>query len=199
MVLGRAKKSGAKEKSRLPLGLFSAGEAISSGIPRVTFYRLLSDERIVRHERGIYQNVVTDIDPSILDLAIACKHFGPQSSIGGLTALFRYGLIEQVPSKIWIVTPPSVKQTGIRYRVIRSRLDSKTGVVSHKHYRIADIERAIVEALRYSTKVGLSTAIRAAREAVRLRKTTESKILRRAKEMGLEKFVLRHWDAIIVE
>lgn len=184
---------------RLPMGLFTANEAIQSGIPRVTFYRMVRKGAVVLLDRGIYQGADAEIDHSTLDLAIACKRFGPASSIGGLTALFRYGLTEQVPTKIWVLVPPSTRRTGRRYRVIRTNLDPNVGIEESEYYRIADIERALVEALRYTTKIGLRTAIRATREALKSGKTTEAKLMRRAKELGLENFVLRQWDAIVVE
>ena len=185
--------------AKLPTGPFTANEAIQGGIPRVTFYRMVRKGAVVLLDRGIYQDADAEIDPSTLDLAIACKRFGPSSSIGGLTALFRYGLTEQVPTKIWVLVPPTMKRTGRRYRVIRTNLDPNIGIEESEYYRMADVNRALVEALRYTTKIGLRTAIRAAREALKTGKTTEAKLMRRAKELGLENFVLRQWDAVVVE
>ena len=199
MGTAEATRRRGRREGRLPRGLFTAHEATLAGIPRVSFYRMVIKGEVVQLERGIFMDAGVEIDPTVLDLAIACKRFGPDSSIGGLTALFRYGLVEQVPTKIWILVPPRVKRAGSRYRIIRTLLDPNVGVVKHRHYRIASVDRAVVEALRYSTKLGLSTAIRAARTALRQGQTTEQAILRCGTELGLRTVVLRHWDAIIVE
>ena len=199
MAATGAQTSKTSARRRIPAGIFTVADAVAAGISRPTIYRLVSGGSVIQLDRGIFQNPATDIDPADFDFAIACAHFGPQSTIGGLTALFRYGLIEQVPSKTWILVPQHIKRRGARYRVIRTKLDPLIGISRHRYYRIANINRAIVEALRYSTKLGLSTAIHAARTAIKSHQTSEAKILKAARNLGLERFVLRQWDAIIVE
>ena len=185
--------------ARLPPGVFTLEDAAGIGLGRYLIYRLVDAGDVIQLERGVFQNPKSAISPEDIQLAAACTYFGPESWIGGLTALFRYGLIEQVPTKIWILVPPHVKRAGPIYRIIHTKLDPRIAVTRHCYYRIANVDRAIVEALRYATKIGLSTAIRAAREAIKSGQTSDAKISKTARDLGLQRFVLRHWDAIIVE
>ena len=58
------------------------------------------------------------------------------------------------------------------------------------------IDRTIVEAFRYASKIGLRTAIQAARSALSQRLTTEKAIYQMAKALKLEKVIVKHWEAV---
>jgi hypothetical protein len=63
-------------------------------------------------------------------------------------------------------------------------------------YRIASIERAILEGLKFITKIGEKTAIKAAREALAKRQTTELKLAKAAKQLGLESVLAKYLEVI---
>jgi hypothetical protein len=71
------------------------------------------------------------------------------------------------------------------------------GIVNEKGYRIVSVERAILEGLKYITKIGERTALRAAREALAKKQTTELKLGKAAKELGLESVLIKYLEAII--
>ncbi|MBI2602695.1 MAG: hypothetical protein HYW48_06545 [Deltaproteobacteria bacterium] len=89
--------------------------------------------------------------------------------------MFRHGLPPQVPDRTWVMVPPSVRSTRKLYRILRTANDPTVGVEDHRTYRIAGIERSVVEALQYATKIGLQTAISATRRAIAEGLTTEKK------------------------
>lgn len=80
------------------LGLFSTAQAEKLGINRPELSRLVKDGTLLRVGRGIYLHRSTGTSSDI-GFRIACSKFGPNSVIGGLSALFYYNLIEQVPQQ----------------------------------------------------------------------------------------------------
>jgi predicted transcriptional regulator of viral defense system len=180
------------------IGVFRADDAKRAGLPRSTLHTLVASGAIERVGRGLYVHPKSSLNSTKLDFATACAKFGPQSIIGGLTALFHYNLIEQVPTTIWLLVPYEQKTKETRlYRCLRTKLPPNIGVVDHGHYRIASVERAILESFRYATKIGLRTAVHAAKTAMKDKRTTEVKILRMARELGLERYLRRYWEAVI--
>lgn len=176
--------------------VFSWKEASKTGIPRRTFQRFLREGIIQQVRRGYYVHEKTEIPANELDYVVACKHFGPSAVIGGMTALFHYGLTENVPRRVWVLVP-SERRSGPRlFRCIRTKVPSNVGVVENRHFRITTIERTIVDAFKFSTKTGLGNAVKAARTAISERKTTAEKIARQAREMGLIKVIEKNWEAI---
>lgn len=116
---------------------------------------------------GIYVHPKADISPETAGFQIAQSKFGEKSAIGGMTALFHYRLIEEVPTQTWVIVPPSVWTKENGYRLMRTKSDLKTGIETKKGYRIVSIERALLEGLKFSSKIGKSTAIKAVRTAIK--------------------------------
>ncbi len=181
------------------LAIFRTSDAVVAGVSQPTLSRLAASGIITRLEYGLYFHPEAKIDPAALDLAVACARFGEQSVIGGLTALFRHGLISQVPDRIWVMVPHNSRSKHKLYRILRTKNDPGVGVEDHGVYRIANIERSLVEALQYATKVGLQTAISASRHALLGGLTTESKVAKLAKLLGVESSFAKHWEAIVAE
>jgi predicted transcriptional regulator of viral defense system len=196
---GRPSKSAMALPRLKVLGIFRTADARRLGVSQPTLSRWVAAGKIQRLSAGLYQHPDYEIAAENRDYAVAISKFGPGSVIGGLTALFHYGLIEQVPQRVWVMVPHQVKSSDPLYRCVRTKTDSHMGVEDHETFRITNLERTLVEALRYSSKIGLRVALRATRTALAEKRTTLQKILRQAKELGLEKFVERHWEAIVPE
>jgi predicted transcriptional regulator of viral defense system len=181
------------------LGIFSQKDARAAGVPQPTLSRMVQKGSILRLARDLYRHPESDIDPAIEDFVVACAKFGPKSAIGGLSALFAYHLTDQAPRQIWILVPPGKISRTPQYRVIRTKADLGKGIESRPGYRIASVERAIAEAFRHAPKLGFETVLRAARQAIRDRRTTAEKILRQARELGFERYIIKHWESLVVE
>ena len=178
------------------LGIFRTIDAIHAGVSQPTVSRLTEKGTLIRLEHGLYHHRDTKIDPATQDFAIACKRLGPNAVIGGLTALFYYGLITQVPNQTWVILPHTNRGKFPQYRVIHTKHKPKVAVADEGLYRIVTVERAIIEAFQYATKMGSQTSLTAVRIALRERKTTEKKLHETAKQLGLWKMMVRHWEAI---
>lgn len=198
MSKGKNKTSPPSEILR-SLAIFRAADAIAAGVSQPTLSRLAADGSIVRSERGLYYHPGADLDPSEIDFAIACIKFGPRSLIGGLTSLFRHGLIPQVPDRIWVVVPSHVKSENGLYRCLRTQHEPTVGIDEHSHYRIANVERSLIEGLQFATKIGLQTVLAAIRKALAEQLTTEKKLHVMATQLGAESAFAKFWEAIATE
>lgn len=181
------------------LGVFTTSEAQMLGFSQPTLSRLSTSGEIIRLEKGVFRHKDAKIDFDQLDFIVAKKHFGAQSVIGLLSALAYYGLIEQAPQQIWVLVPPSIKTNSTRYRCIRVKSNLTIGINQHKNFAVTNLERTIVEAFKYATKVGLDVALRSARLALKRKRTTATRLLKQAKELKMEKFILHHWEAITLD
>ena len=93
-------------------GVFSLADAAAVGISQPTLSRLAAREEVIRLGDGYYAHPEgEDMAPGTFQWIVACARFGPRSLIGGMTALFHYHLIPQVPNQVWVVVPPEKKST----------------------------------------------------------------------------------------
>jgi predicted transcriptional regulator of viral defense system len=186
-----------KQEAKLrQLGVFTLIQAEELGIGQQALSKLVKMERLKRVGRGIYLHPQANIDQSV-GFQIACAKFGPESAIGGLSALFHYNLAEQVPGQTWVLVPPEKRSSEQGYRLIRTKAPLDRGIVAKDGYKIVSIERAILEGLKLATKIGERTAIAAARTAIAKRQTSESKLGKAAKDLGLESVIARYFEAIV--
>lgn len=166
------------------------------GISQQDISRLVAAKDLVRLSRGIYLHPKASLDKDV-GFQIASSKFGPDSAIGGLSALYHYNLAEQVPGEIWVLVPPEKRTREKGYKLIRTKTSLDRQIKDEKGYRIVTVERAVLEALKFITKMGERTAIKAAREALATRKTTESKLAKAAKELGLDSVLTKHLEVIV--
>ena len=68
-------------------------------ISQATLNRLAKSGDLRRLSYGLYVHPEVEIPPQDVDFAVACAKFGAKSAIGGLSALFHYGLLEQPPAQ----------------------------------------------------------------------------------------------------
>jgi hypothetical protein len=80
---------------------------------------------------------------------------------------------------------------------MRTKADLNTGIVVKNGYKIVTIERAILEGLKLSSKIGERTALTAARTAIARKQTTESKLGKAGKELGLASVLAKYFEAIV--
>jgi predicted transcriptional regulator of viral defense system len=177
------------------LGLFTLAQAAKIGVTQPSLSRLVQKGVIQRVGRGIYLHSKASTSSEI-PFQIAQAKFGEEAAIGGLSALFHYNLIEQVPGQIWVIVPAKVHTAERLYRLIRTKTDTRTGVLTKNGYRITSIERTLIEALKLSPKIGERTAIKAVRIALQKRMTTEAKLGQMAKALKLETVLVRYFEAI---
>jgi predicted transcriptional regulator of viral defense system len=178
------------------LGIFNLDQAKGLGFDQPTVSRLVKAGELNRVGRGLYTHPKAPVSREF-GFQLACAKFGPKAAVGGLSALFYYNLIEQVPQQTWILVPPSTLSRERGYRLMRTKTDLNALVLSKDNYRIVTVERAIVEGLRFATKIGERTAIGAAKRAIAQKLTTMQKIGKAANALGLTAAVHKFFEAIV--
>lgn len=186
-----------QQESKLKkLGIFTLAQAKEFGLSQQSLSRLVEAQRIKRVTRGIYLHPDADLHGDV-GFQVACAKFGSNAAIGGLSALFHYNLAEQVPGHIWVVVPPEKRTREHGYRLIRTNVKLDQCVMNENGYRIVSLERAILEGLKFITKIGERTAIKAARDALGKGRTTEMKLGKSAKLLGLESVLAKYLEVIV--
>ncbi|MEQ1641959.1 MAG: type IV toxin-antitoxin system AbiEi family antitoxin domain-containing protein [Pyrinomonadaceae bacterium] len=178
------------------LGVFTLDQGKSLGISQQDISRLVAAKELVRLGRGIYLHPKALLENDV-GFQIAFSKFGSDSAIGGLSALYHYNLAEQVPGEIWVVVPAEKRTREKGYKLIRTKTRLDKQIVDEKGYQIVSVERAVLEALRFITKIGERTALKAAYEALVTRRTTEAKLAKAAKELELESILAKHLEVIV--
>lgn len=173
--------------------VFTLNEVKKLGVSQTTFLRLVGAGVFNRRTRGIYYGPAAD-EIVISDFGSACTKFPAPAFVGGLSALFLYNLLTTPPSQIWMMVPQHVQTSDKLFRLIRTKEDLSVGVIDEGQYRIASRERAIVDALRYSSIWGRSTFMYAATTAIREGKVKYVDIIRTARELGYQKLFRRYAD-----
>jgi predicted transcriptional regulator of viral defense system len=185
-----------QQESKLKkLGIFTRSQAEAMGLSHQSLSRLVEEEKIIRVGRGLYLHSEGNLGRDV-DYQVACIKFGPKSAIGGLTALFHYNLIEQIPGQVWVLVPPTKITHSRLYRLIRTKTKLDRWIISENGYRIVTIERAVLEGLKMAKKIGERTAVQAARTALTTQQTTEGKLGKAAKELGLDSVLTRYFEVI---
>lgn len=184
-----------QESKLKKLGPFTLKQAKSVGLSQPTLSRLIQAGLINRIGRGLYLHPKASVTSEV-DFKIACQKFGPESIVGGLSALYYYNLIEQVPTQTWVIVPPDISSRNRLFRLMRIKSDTTKGVISKDDYKIVSLERALLEALKFSSKIGERVALKAVRTALANRQTTETKLGKMAEQLGLKSVLYRYFEAI---
>jgi len=178
------------------LGIFTLAQANELGISQQSLSKLVKQEKIKRIDRGIFLHPEANLGREY-DFQIACAKLGPDAVIGGLSALFYYNLAEQVPKQTWVLVPPHKITSSRSYRLIRTQTPLDKGIVVGNGYKVVSIERAIAEGFKLASKIGERTAIKACRLAIQQKQTTLKKVGVMAKELGLDSYLTKYFEAII--
>ena len=195
------KRNQKRVESLVHLGIFTTKEARDLlSISQPTLYRLEQEGVIEKVARGLFTHSSADIDYKHLDYIVACKVFGKEAVIGGLSALSYYNLVEQVPLNIWVLTPPSKTKSRIqkKYRLIRTKLSLKIEVEKKNQFKIVSLERSLVEGLKHESKIGEGLIFGAIRKAIQDQLTTEARLAKVAKKLKIMNILEKKWELLVV-
>ena len=189
-----------KQMDRLiPLGVFSIKEATERlSISQPTFSRWVAQSDLIQKvSRGYYIHAEANINYEYLDYIVTCKRFGGKATIGGLSALEFYNLTEQVSPQIWVLVPPSKRiSTDNKYKVVKTTSSLKIGVDSIDGFRIVNLDRALIEALKYQSKIGEGIAFKAVTDAIKNGHTSEDRLYKMAKKLNMSSFLEKKWEIL---
>ena len=175
---------------------FSPGDIKELGVTRTELNQLLEAESVHRLSRGVYVLSGADLSDEAQFQAATMRIDGP-SAICLLSALAFYGLIDEIPKKVWLLVPENKHCAHKDIRLLRGRNPTwKVGIDSHKGYKITNIERSIVDALSMKRVVGVSIGVSALKRALKEKKTTLWKVLKLATQLGVDHRVMSYIEAL---
>jgi predicted transcriptional regulator of viral defense system len=172
-----------KELSKQP---FTYKMAKKNKIGKNVLARFIREGKVEKIYRGIYASNKLERNINFY-FTCASLSFSEDSIICLISALVYYELTDLVGRKIWVMVSDKTRTTRKWLKIIRNRnLDTKTGVIQKKGFKITSIERTIVDAFKYKEIVGLKTASNAYKTAIKNKKTTGLKVLQMSKKLKAE-------------
>lgn len=151
-------------------GVLRSSEARRQGIHPQTLSRMVGVGMLLREERGLYR--LAEIEPTgNADLIIAAK-LAPQGIICLISALSFHGLTTQIPHKIYLALPQSVKRPKLAYPPLDiiwlSGEAYSAGIELHELDAISvpiyNRENTLADCFKFRTKIGLDLAIEALKD-----------------------------------
>ena len=150
------------------LGIFNNTEGQKRlNVSLSTLSRWAKNGKIKKVAPGLYMHPELPIAPEDLDFAIAIAKFGPQSAISGLSALFYHHFTNQVSRQIWIVIPSHLKDESStqKYKCLRTKTSLQYGILRKKYFNITNIERSLLESMKFDKKIGMRVVVAATRKS----------------------------------
>jgi len=168
-------------------GIARARDFKAAGIPLIYLKRLTDSGELVRLGRGLYQDperVGEDIAHNLAEAARAV----PNGVVSLASALRHHGLTTQLPHAVWLTIPHKArtpKADGLPLEIIRATGEVLTAGVEHVQVEGVDVPiygvaKTIADCFKHRRHIGEDVAIEALRDALRMRKTTVTDILRYA-------------------
>ncbi|WP_247407263.1 MULTISPECIES: type IV toxin-antitoxin system AbiEi family antitoxin domain-containing protein [unclassified Bradyrhizobium] len=168
-------------------GIARARDFKAAGIPLVYLKRLTETGELVRLGRGLYQDpdrVGEDVAHNLAEAARAV----PNGVVSLASALRYHGLTTQLPHAVWLTIPHKArtpKAIGFPLEIVRATGDVMTAGVEHVQVEGVDVPiygvaKTIADCFKHRRHIGEDVAIEALRDALRLRKTTVSDVMRYA-------------------
>lgn len=150
-----------------------AKELFDLGVPRIYLTRLVSQGRIERISRGLYQLPESEITQHFTVLQVAKKI--PNGIICLLSALNFHELTTQLPHNVWIAVERGKWKTGVRELPVRvvefSGSSFHEGVEQHSlggvSIKVYCLAKTIADCFKYRNKIGLDVALEALKECRR--------------------------------
>lgn len=186
-------------------GMMRTRELVNEGVAATTLARMEKEGSILRLSRGLYQLADAPADTNH-DLAEAAKRV-PKGVVCLTSALAFHGLTDQLPRRVWLAIgskdwQPS--EEGPRLQIIRLKggqlsEDVEEHIIENVPVHIFNIPRTLVDSFRFRKKVGLSVAVEALREALRLRRAMPAEISERAQRSGTWTAIRPYLEALTID
>lgn len=172
-------------------GVLRMSEALEKGIHRSDLYLLRDSGQLEVVDRGLYQLITTDLPHQ--DFMTVAKRV-PKGVICLISALNFYEITTQFPHFVYLAIPSDAHKPAIQYPPLKCFWYSdrllETGVVEHAFdgcvFKIFDIEKTLVDCVKFRNKIGLDVALEALNVAFQKKRVDVNKLLRYAKMFRVE-------------
>jgi predicted transcriptional regulator of viral defense system len=173
-------------------GLIRTRDALKIGIHRRTLYGLFDDGTLIQLSRGLYQ--LADLErPPRAPLAEISKK-APHAVICLKSALALHALSDREPAAVWLAVERKARKPVIESPPVKACFFSGDmfyqGIqirhIMNQAVRIYNAPKTVIDCFRWQNKVGLDTAIQAARAYLARQDASPTELMRYAKICRLE-------------
>lgn len=186
-------------------GILTMSEALKLGVHRRELYKLSEQGDLERISRGLYRLSKTP-EPSLPDFIPVSKKI-PQGVICLVSALAFHEITTQIPHFVYIAIPSQAHKPTISYPPMRFFWYSKKlltiGVEEHHidgcPMRIFNIEKTLIDCVKYRNKIGIDIAIEALKIYWRKGETNLDRLFEYAKMFRVEKILRPIMETITSE
>lgn len=164
---------------------FTYEEALKHGLSLQKLRSLVQAGEINHFGRNIYLEAGLDYTEED-QFQMATRLIGKPSAVCLISALSYYECTDIIPKQTWMMVPANkqTKNKDIRlHRVAHPRWG--IGIVQKKGYAVTSLERTLVEALAYKTKIGLPVGSQALRNCLESKKVKLKDLAEMATELRL--------------
>lgn len=168
-------------------GIARARDFREAGIPLVYLKRLTDSGDLIRVGRGLYQDPARVGEDIAHDLAEAARRV-PSGVISLISALRHHQLTTQLPNAVWMTIPHKARSPSardLRLEIVRATGQVMTAGIEHIRVEGVDVPiygvaKTVADCFKHRRHVGEDVAVEALRDALRMRKTTVSELMRYA-------------------
>ena len=184
-------------------GLIRTRDALKFGIHRRTLYGLFDDGTLIQLSRGLYQ--LADLDrPPRAHLAEISKK-APHAVICLKSALALHALSDREPAAVWLAVERKARKPAFESPPVKACFFSGEsfyqGVqirhIMNQAVRIYNAPKTVIDCFRWQNKVGLDTAIQAARAYLAGNDANPSELMRYAKICRIESRFRPYLDVLL--
>ena len=203
MIRGMTVKLPKEIRSLAKQGVFRARDLTPFGVPRYRLKQLVEGGALRKTGRGLYMREAADISEhhSLAQLAARC----PKAVMGLLTALRFHDLTTENPEVIYVLLPKGVK----RPRITNPQLDItwasgesySHGIEEHLQdgvtVRITSAAKTVADCFKYRTKIGITVAAEALRDAWQKKKASADELWQAAKVCRMTNIMRPYFDMLV--
>jgi predicted transcriptional regulator of viral defense system len=172
-------------------------------VPRVYLSRLVSEGRLERISRGLYQLPDNEITEHFTLIQAAKKI--PHGVICLLSALSFHEFTTQLPHQVWIAVERGKWEAGIRELPLRifefSGKSFYEGIEEHTvesvMVRVYNPAKTVADCFKYRNKIGLDVALEALRECRRERRCSNDELWYYAKVCRVANVIRPYLEAMV--
>jgi predicted transcriptional regulator of viral defense system len=173
-------------------GLIRTRDALKFGIHRRTLYGLFDDGTLIQLSRGLYQLADLDRPPRAYLAEISKK--APNAVICLKSALALHELTDREPTVVWLAVERKARKPVIESPPVKACFFSGEmfyrGIqirhIMNQAVRIYNAPKTVIDCFRWQNRVGLDTAIQAARAYLARNDANPSELMRYAKICRIE-------------
>jgi predicted transcriptional regulator of viral defense system len=124
---------------------FTVQAAKDVGLSFYDLQVLLGLKKIIKLERGVYAKQSTKSSDN-QEMNIALVHLGEPSCICLLSALYLYGLTDEIPNQTWAYVPYEKFTRQANIKIIRKRNPNwEFGITTFDNMKVTSIERTLID------------------------------------------------------